>query len=132
MFDEELISGEVLRPLRDRGLGVRVWLRLPWYRSLPLSCIEQIEVEIDGERVADNGVSLSLYGYDHPLSDLPALHDIWWFVLDAADVAVHTQAPLPLGDHQVDVTMQCRIPYNADREFTQVARCSRLLPLLED
>ncbi len=133
MFDELMISGEELYSVADGGPGVRMNIRLPWYRSLPLSCLERLEVDIDGERADRDGVTVSLYGETHGLEEAAKCHTVSWFVLDTANVHVRTQSELAPGRHRVDLTMGLRIPYG-DPDFrpsvyTQVARCSRELTL---
>jgi Domain of unknown function (DUF6379) len=135
VFDEHIISGETMRPRSDGVPGARLHLRLPWYRGLPLSCIERIEIAIDGEEVPRDEISFSLFGYDHALDDLRDLHKVVWYTLDTADVRVRTKRPLLPGDHDVDVTVQTRIPYAPVAErapFTPVARCSKRLALVRE
>ncbi|HVB33459.1 MAG TPA: DUF6379 domain-containing protein [Patescibacteria group bacterium] len=131
MFDEQIINGELLYPEPGGAPGVRLRIRLPWYRSLPLSCIERVEVTIDGEPVNRAEVSLTLDGLNHTLDEAAGLHDVWWFVLDTADLHIRRNKPLSPGDHPVTVTLGCRIPYSAtDFVFRQVARCEKTLTLV--
>jgi Domain of unknown function (DUF6379) len=135
IFDEHIISRDRIRPRPDGVPGARLDLRLPWYRGLPLSCVERLEISIDGESIPANDITLSLYGYQHELDELPALHDVVWFTLDTADVRVRTAAPLAQGDHQVDVTIQARIPYvsaSAGWKFAPVAQCSKVVPMVDE
>lgn len=136
MFDEDVIAGRYLT-LGPCGCApsVRLRLRLPWYRSLPLSCVEGLELELDGVRVPDGDLGLRVNGHEHRIRDLPELHDVWWFVLDALELVVGTRAELTGRNHHVTVTLHLRIPYG-NREFwnlrfLQVARCSREMGLLE-
>lgn len=131
MFDEHIINGDVLYPEADGSAGVRLKIRLPWYRSLPLSCIERVEVTIDGEPVKRAEVSLTLHGQNHTLEESLGLHDVWWFVLDTADVHIRRSKSLSPGNHEVAVTMGCRIPYRASElVFRQVAHCEKKLTLV--
>ncbi len=134
MFDEQMINGDLLYMEAHDVPSVRMKVRLPWYRSLPLSCVERLEVDIDGERAAGDALSLSLYGQTYTLGEAAGRHTVGWFVLDTADLHVRTRDGLAPGTHRVDLTMNLRIPYGdpdfKPLEFTQVARCSRELTLV--
>lgn len=135
MFDESMIAGRHLT-LGPRGAAqaVRMRVRLPWYRSLPLSCIEGLELEMDGERVAEERLALRINGHDHPMAEVPALCDVWWFVLDALELVAATRTELGSGAHRVGLTLRLRIPYGdpdyRDIAFVQVARCVRQMGVL--
>ncbi len=123
MFDEHVIHGDYLYPApADNGASFKI--RLPWYRSLPLSCIERLEVTIDGEKINQESISVSIYGQTHSMREVPALHEIQWFVLDELNVNVQTTTPLAVGKHNVSIDFKLRIPYNDPEfikfEFTQV------------
>jgi hypothetical protein len=97
--------------LRAAGEGFAFDLRMPWYRALPLSCLEGLEVSIDGEPVSSERLRLSLNGATYSLADLPPLYDDWWFVADPAEVLVPRAGGLAPGEHELDVTIALRIPY---------------------
>jgi len=93
--------------LTDDALELSV--RLNWYRSLPLSCVEQLEVRLDGEPLEPATVELD--GIRSPIADLATADDRWWHVLDAARVRVPLRhAPEP-GRHEVELVLGSRIPY---------------------
>lgn len=108
-------------------------LRLPWYRGLPLSCVERLDIDIDGESVPADDITLSLYGYHHKLDELAALHEVTWFTLDAADVRVRRELPLSDGKHELAVTIQHRVPYvplgDQGGGFKPVAKCTKTVIL---
>ncbi len=133
MFDEDILAGmSYAPPGADGESGVRVQLRLPWYRSLPLSCIEGLTLSLDGGSVPAEEVAVIVGGQPQSLASVAALHDVLWFVLDTIDVQLRPGVCDP-GRHRVGVTMNLRIPYG-DQDyrivrFTQVARCERELTL---
>ena len=135
MFDEQMVHGDVLIPEDDAVRRVRFKLRLPWYRSLPLSCIQALDVNIDGQRTASDALLVRLNGQDHTLAEAAGLHDTWWFVLDAIEVHAKTATSLGPGSHQVGVALSLRIPYmdpdfGREFEFVQAVRGSRVLALV--
>lgn len=109
MFPERLIEAETLRSTPD---GFRTSLRLPWYRALPLSCVERVEVSVDGVSVPSESITLTL-GDAGPFSvpDLAPLTDTWWYVLDSAVLSVIAPAAAEPGTHTIEVSMGLYIPY---------------------
>jgi hypothetical protein len=108
--------------LRADGDGFAFDLRMPWYRALPLSCLEGLEVKIDDEVVPSGELRLSLAGTSYALSDLPPLHEEWWYVADAAEVRAPRPRGLPAGEHELDVTGALRIPYIVESGHPLVMR----------
>ncbi len=86
-------------------------LRLNWYRSLPLSCVERLDIDLDGVRLDPARTSIELDGVRVPAGSLAAQDDRWWPVLDTATVRVDLDAPPAEGPHTVDVALGSRIPY---------------------
>ena len=133
MFDELLINGNELYPKRTFDEGVRLKIRLPWYRSLPLSCVERVDVIIDGEKISRDNTFLNLYGQHHTMDEVLKQHNTVWFVLDTANIIVNTDKPLEVGNHDVSVEMKLRVPYRdresifIDFDFHQIVRCRKNL-----
>jgi len=92
--------------------GYEVDLHLAWYRSLPLSCLEGIDLVIDEVPTAREALKVRVDGRELGLDDLPELDDEWWFVQDALTVVVPSDQPRTQGaEVDVDVTLATRIPY---------------------
>lgn len=99
----------VIRPdalsIRDGQLVLGI--HLPWYRSLPVSCLESVEVAVDSAPVAVHLVHLP--GFAGSVADA-AYSEEWWDLRDPLDVVLDVPARpgdvLPL---QVGVAV--RIPY---------------------
>ena len=131
MFEDQLLAGLRHSPREPEARSaVRVQLRLPWYRSLPLSCIERLEITIDGAAQPVEDLALVVNGTSHPVARLAELQRVWWFVLDAMDVEVPAVGLLEPGAHQVSATLALLVPYG-DPDFRpqlnirQVAECTR-------
>jgi len=108
--------------LKSDGDGFRFDLRMPWYRALPLSSLEGLEVRVDGEPVPSEELRLSLGGTTYALSDLPPLFDDWWYVADPAEVRAPRSGGLSPGEHELDVTIALRIPYIVESGHPLVMR----------
>jgi hypothetical protein len=104
------------------GEGFTFDLRMPWYRALPLSSLEGLEVRIDGEPVRSEELRLSLDRKTYSLADLPPLHDEWWYVADPAEVRAPKPGGLAPGGHELDVTIALRIPYIVESGHPLVMR----------
>ncbi|MGY1810254.1 DUF6379 domain-containing protein [Blastococcus sp. SYSU D00669] len=90
---------------RDGRLGLA--LRLPWYRSLPLSCLESVDVRVDGAPVAVRQVATG--GFTGPVAEAAGT-GAWWDLRDALDVVLDAGA-VPGDAHAVEVDLAVRIPY---------------------
>jgi hypothetical protein len=92
--------------------GYEVDLHLAWYRSLPLSCLEGIDLTIDDVAAPRESLRVKVDGRELGLDDLPELDDEWWFVQDALTVLVPADEARPQGaEVDVDVMLATRIPY---------------------
>ncbi len=90
---------------RDGRLSVAV--HLPWYRSLPVSCLEALEVRVDGAPVEVGSVAVG--GFAGTVTEAGD-SDAWWDLRDALDVSL--DSPGRPGDVvSVEVGVAVRIPY---------------------
>ena len=104
---------ERLLPADEATIGagrVALGVRLPWYRSLPLSVVEIGELVIDGKAVPTDRMRLTLDGKSYALDELPERTDHFWYVLDSA--RLDFDWPLdPKADHEVVLTLNLYPPY---------------------
>jgi len=108
MFADRLITDGSLKRTDD---GFSVEIRLNWYRSLPLSCIREVTLTVDGARVEPESSSIVVDGVEYHWADLPEHIDTFWFVGDPAELRVRRAEPLEPGLHEVELTLSSRIPY---------------------
>jgi hypothetical protein len=86
---------------------LRLAVHLPWYRSLPVSCLESLEVSVDAAPVGVRSVRLP--GFDGAVSDA-ADSDAWWDLREP--LLVSLDAPARPGDVlRLEVGVAVRIPY---------------------
>jgi len=107
---------ETSRVISENGLeatpnGLRIDVRLPWYRSLPLSTVEVGEIVIDGRTIDPHRVRFELEGKSFSLPELADQVDTVWYVLDSAFLNVATDVPAGSGEHDVSVTLNLYPPY---------------------
>ena len=106
------------RLISDGGLtrtdqGYDVDIRLPWYRSLPLSVLRGVNLIVDGKSVPDEAIELKVNGKPFKLDALEDLTDEWWHVLDSGVLSVGHAHLEPHSEHKVDLTLTFEIPYVA-------------------
>jgi len=107
------LEANVLRPdaLRAIREGYEVGIRLAWYRSLPLSCVEGVSVTVDGRAPEPGDLRLRHGGRELCLDDLADRVDDWWFVQDPLPVVVpHPDPKRPGSTAHVEVVLVLRIP----------------------
>lgn len=98
--------------VRAADTGYEVDLHLAWYRSLPLSCLEDIDLTIDGRTVSRDSLAVDVGDRRLGLDDLAELDQDWWFVQDALTVHVPAETAVGQGGEvDVDVVLATRIPY---------------------
>ena len=117
------------RANRTDGVGVMVKIRLPSYRSLPLSCITEVTMSIGDRAVADDDLLLVLDGNAHRIADLGERIDLWWFVLDSAEVFAPLKSDLVNGIHRVRVGLREVVPYATGGKTAVSHTCAKDLRL---
>jgi hypothetical protein len=127
-------SMQTSRVISENGLratpsGFKIDIRLPWYRSLPLSTIEVAEVRIDGRTVDPSQVRFELEGESYPLTALPDLVSKVWYVLDSAWLVVEPAQLQAGSEHDVGVTLNLYPPYI--RGLKRVSRDRKTLRALQ-
>src|SRR5690349_16450101 len=82
-------------------------IRLPWYRSLPIACLESVHVTVDGAPLALGTVRLP--GFAGSIADA-ADSDAPWDLRDRLEVAL--ECPGQAGQtYDVEASVAVRIPY---------------------
>lgn len=94
----------------ERG-GLRLAMRLPWYRSLPFSTVEIAGLAIDGQAVDLSVARIEYDGASWPLSELGEQVDSFWFVRDSAFLFLPNRGEASGEEHQVALTINVNPPY---------------------
>ena len=93
--------------LSESGGRLQLAVHLPWYRSLPVSCLESLEVTVDAAPVGVRSVRLP--GFDGPVAGA-ADSDAWWDLREPLVVSLDASARS--GDVlRLEVGVAVRIPY---------------------
>lgn len=91
--------------------GLRLAVRLNWYRALPLSCLERLEIELDGERLDPGRITLDVGGRSFALAELAEQDETWWRVPEACRVSIALEPAARAGISTVELVLGTRIPY---------------------
>ncbi len=106
----------VERVIGEEGLsagadGVRLAMRLPWYRSLPFSTTEVAALTIDGQQIDLAEARVEYDGESWPLARQGERVDTFWFVRDSAFLHLPSCTLEKDGEHVVSLTVNVSPPY---------------------
>jgi hypothetical protein len=107
MFDKYMIVEDSLVNV-DNGFAFKA--RLPYYRGLGLSMVEEIAVTVDGKPYPRDSVRLTLRGKTYTLAEMETVFDDRWNFGEEGTVTV-IAPPLSDGGHLVDLNQRLRVSY---------------------
>ena len=106
-----LFQARDVRRLPDGG-GIAVSVQLPWYRSLWLSAVDDVEAAVDGIAVPKDALRFVLGGRSYRIDELPEQSETLWFVADRPDVIIPLDhEPAPGEALAVEVVLTMRLLY---------------------
>lgn len=109
MLPVERIIGE--EGLSSGAAGLRLAMRLPWYRSLPFSIFEVSSLTIDGEPVDLADARVEYEDGSWPLAQIGDQTNAFWFVRDSAFLRLPSRQLEPGSEHEVSLTVHISPPY---------------------
>ena len=105
----DLIHDDSLRAHPD-GFALR--LTIPWYRSLWLSAVTNLELQIDGEEVPQEDIRFEHEGHSYRIDELAAQSETLWYLQQHPLLVARRDQPLVLGEeHDIVLRGQLRLPY---------------------
>lgn len=110
----------------DKTTGFALRARLPYYRGLGLSMVEDIAVSVDGQAAPREAVRLALRGRSWRLDEMETCFDEKWNFGEKAQVVVAHPGGLTPGAHRVDLAIRYRVSY---LPFVPTTRTGRQLTL---
>jgi hypothetical protein len=109
MLPVERIIGE--EGLCATPAGLRLAMRLPWYRSLPFSTVEVAALTLDGAPVSLAEARVEYDAQSWTLAELGEATNAFWFVRDSAFLVVPGLSAQAGSEHEVALTLNVNPPY---------------------
>ena len=108
MMVDKLIEPDSLRATPD---GFSVGVRLPWYRTVPLSTVELVSLKVDERAIPPGSIRFAINDGEWRLEELPGLIEEPWFVIDTAELRVLDERIERGSEHAVEVILAVYPPY---------------------
>lgn len=113
MMDNKMICVDGFENVVERGetTGFAFLGRLPYYRGLGLSMIEDIAVTVDGEAAAREDVRFTVHGNTYTLDEMETVYDDRWNFGEKATITVLRAGGLTPGRHRIEFAVRMRVSY---------------------
>ncbi len=114
MFDNNVFIEGTCKNVEENGkiTGYEMQTHITYYRGIPLSMINFIKVETDGEEVPEEDI---LFTPDHidwfTLKEMETVAEIKWEYGCPATIRVRKEGGLEKGEHKVKLTVCTRTAY---------------------
>lgn len=113
MMDNKMICTEQFENVTEDGkvVGFSFLGRLPYYRGLGLSMVENIIVSADGEEIARENIRFSVRGKTYTLDEMETVYDDRWNFGEKARIIALKPGGLAPGRHKIEFGVRMRISY---------------------
>jgi hypothetical protein len=113
MFEKYMICEGGFRNARAQGqvVGFEFRARLPYYRGLGISMIEDIAVTVDGEKISRERIRVTLGERTFALDEMERDYQSRWEFGEEGTITVLKPGGLTPGRHRLELTDQLRISY---------------------
>lgn len=113
MFDKYIICEDGFQNVTEGGqvIGFQLMARLPYYRGLGISMVEDLGITIDSDAVAREAIRITLHGKTYTLDEMEVEYEDRWEFGEPGVVTVLQPGGLNPGAHTVEVSPQLRVSY---------------------
>ncbi len=113
MFNKYMILTREFRNVASGGevSGFQVKIRIPYYRGVPLSIIDTVQLSVDGETFDRSRMTFSAGGKTYTFDELESASEVEWFFGDPATLTVSKPGGLASGMHTVQLGIVIRKSY---------------------
>ena len=113
MFDKYMICEDTVRNVAkgSQVTGFEFGARLPYYRGLGLSMVEDVRVTVDGVKIPRQDLRLRVSGRTYTLDELEREYEAVWEMGAIATVTALIPGGLRPGEHLLELEEQLRISY---------------------
>ena len=128
MMDKLMLCDEGFENIVENGkvVGFAILARLPYYRGLGLSMVENIALTVDGEDIPRDDIRFSVRGRSWTLDEMETEYGDRWNFGEKARVSVMREGGLAPGAHEIGIAITMRVSY---LPFVPTTKTSRQLQL---
>lgn len=121
MYEKYVLCPDSLKNVAKDGAitGFCLQSRIPYYRGVPLSMVEDISVVVDGKKYDADLIRFTVSGGTFSLAEMPTLTFFRWEFGEKATIEVTCPGGLAPESHQVEVMIMLRISYMPWRGYTR-------------
>lgn len=113
MFEKYMIVENDVENIVENGkvTGFKFGARLPYYRGIALSLVEDIAVTVDGEDIPKEKIKFNAHGNTYTLKEMEAATEDRWNMGEVAHILIEKEGGLSKGEHKVFLLLNMRIAY---------------------
>lgn len=128
MFDKYIICESGFQNITDGGkvTGFQLKARLPYYRGLGISMVEELSLKVDGNQIPRQAIQVTLHGNTYTLDEMETEYDDRWEFGEEGLLTVQHPGGLTPGRHKIELSPSLRISY---LPFTLVGTDAKTLEL---
>ncbi len=108
MFEKYMIVEDNLKNSEN---SFEIGARLPYYRGVSLSMVEEIEVTLDGETLPQDKVDITVHSNTYNFEQRENETDDRWEMGEVATLTIHKEGGLSAGEHKLGLKINIRIGY---------------------
>jgi hypothetical protein len=97
--------------VNGKEVGFILELGVSRYRSVPLSCIEELQLKVDGEVIDPLSITFCINNKRFMISQLKDLWAEYWNMNEKAKLVVLKTRGIGRGEHDIEIKLPVRIPY---------------------
>ena len=107
-----IVENETKNTVEDgQTTGFQVGARLPYYRGLGISMVEDIQLNVDGKSIPSDQLRLQLHGNTYTLKAMETEPEDRWEFGEIGILKVTQPGGLSKGEHQIDLLFNIRVSY---------------------
>lgn len=113
MMDNKMVCTDGFENVVEgsKAVGFAFLGRLPYYRGLGLSMVEDIAVTVDGEAMPRDAVRFTVRDKTYTLDEMETVYDNRWNFGEKAKITVLKDGGLAAGEHKIEFAVRMRVSY---------------------
>jgi hypothetical protein len=113
MFDRYMIVEDGLRNVfeGEEAIGFELGIRIPYYRGVALSLVEDIVVAVDGKKCPRDAIRFTVASGSFTLAEMETCVSHRWQFGEVARLTIRRAGGLAPGEHEITLTEDLRISY---------------------